>query len=203
MCIFISIKIIINQYFSNFTESLINLATIFLPSVWLPTRHLKVFYGIASIRGESTTTVCGVNYELLAVMQWATLCCSRPQTTANNCIRHGWSNLLDTHSWQGSNSWGPPFTGQYLLRPTHPLQGSTSWGPPTLYRAVLPEAHTIKICAASPRKRTTSKLLYTRQPPCQCGHSGYKPRCWWKKKHEYYIIIFKLRFPVEKYLYLF
>ena len=28
----------------------------------------KVFYGQESPRGESTTTVCGVNYQLLAVM---------------------------------------------------------------------------------------------------------------------------------------
>ena len=42
----------------------------------------KVFYGQEPPSGESTTTGCGVNYHLLAVItevaQWGTPSCSRP-----------------------------------------------------------------------------------------------------------------------------
>ena len=48
----------------------------------------KVFYGQEPPSGESTTTECGVNYQLLAVItevaQWGTPSCSRPQPATNN-----------------------------------------------------------------------------------------------------------------------
>ena len=46
-------------------------------------RKGKLFYGKEPRSGESTTTECGVNYQLLAVItevaQWETPSCSRPQ----------------------------------------------------------------------------------------------------------------------------
>ena len=52
-----------------------------------------VFYGQEPPSGESTTTECGINYQLLAVItevaQWGTLSGSRPQfqlrTMASDC----------------------------------------------------------------------------------------------------------------------
>ena len=56
----------------------------------------KVFYGQEPPRGESTTTECGVNYQLLAVItkvaQWETPSCSRPQPATDNCVRDDSSN---------------------------------------------------------------------------------------------------------------
>ena len=48
--------------------------------------------------GESTTTECGVNYQLLAVITEVAQCgtprCSRPQPATDNGVRYGRSNLL-------------------------------------------------------------------------------------------------------------
>ena len=56
----------------------------------------KVFYGQEPISGESTTTECGVNYQLLAVItdvaQWGTPSCSRPLSDTDNGARNGRSN---------------------------------------------------------------------------------------------------------------
>ena len=56
----------------------------------------KVFYGQEPPSGESTTTECGVNYQLLAVIteatQWGTPSCSQPQPATDNGIRDGRSN---------------------------------------------------------------------------------------------------------------
>ena len=56
----------------------------------------KVFYGQEPPSGESTTTECGVNYQLLAVIteaaQWGTPSCSQPQPATNNGVRDGRSN---------------------------------------------------------------------------------------------------------------
>ena len=50
----------------------------------------KVFYGQESPSGESTTTECGVNYQLLAVIteaaQWGTPSCSQPQLATDNGV---------------------------------------------------------------------------------------------------------------------
>ena len=58
----------------------------------------KVFYLQESPSGESTTTECGVNYQLLAVItevaQWGTPGCSRPQPTADNGARDSRSIYL-------------------------------------------------------------------------------------------------------------
>ena len=46
--------------------------------------------------GESTTTECGVNYQLLTVIteaaQWGTPSCSQPQPATDNGVRDGRSN---------------------------------------------------------------------------------------------------------------
>ena len=56
----------------------------------------KVFYGQEPPSGESTTTECGVNYQLLAVIteaaQWGTHSCSQPQPATDNGVREGRSN---------------------------------------------------------------------------------------------------------------
>ena len=56
----------------------------------------KVFYGQEPPSGESTTTECGVNYQLLAVIteaaQWGTPSCSQPQPATDIGVRDGRSN---------------------------------------------------------------------------------------------------------------
>ena len=56
----------------------------------------KVFCGQEHPSGESTTTECGVNYQLLAVItevaQWGTPSCSLPQPATGNGVRDGRSN---------------------------------------------------------------------------------------------------------------
>ena len=64
--------------------------------------------------GESTTTECGLNYQLLAVItevaQWVTPGCSRPQPATDNGVRDDRSNWLVA---------SPPSTGQYPLSSTY------------------------------------------------------------------------------------
>ena len=56
----------------------------------------KVFYGQEPPSGESTTTECGVNYQLLAVItevaHWRTPSCSQPQLATYSGVRDGRSN---------------------------------------------------------------------------------------------------------------
>ena len=56
----------------------------------------KVVYGQEPPRGESTTTECGFNYQLLAVItevaQWGAPSCSQPQSATDNGVRDGRSN---------------------------------------------------------------------------------------------------------------
>ena len=56
----------------------------------------KVFYGQEPLSRESTTTECGVNYQLLTVItevaQWGTPSCSRPQPATDNGITDGRNN---------------------------------------------------------------------------------------------------------------
>ena len=53
----------------------------------------KVSFGQEFLRRESTTTVCGVKHQLLAVMlqkqQLATPTCSRQQPSTDNGVRDG------------------------------------------------------------------------------------------------------------------
>ena len=59
---------------------------------------LKVFYGQEPQSGESTSTECGFNYQLLAVIywssQWGTPSCSQPQPGTDNGVKEGRSNWL-------------------------------------------------------------------------------------------------------------
>ena len=54
------------------------------------------FYGQEPRSGDFTTTECGVNYQLLAVItevaKWGTPSCSRPQPAIDNGVRDGRSN---------------------------------------------------------------------------------------------------------------
>ena len=56
----------------------------------------KVVYGQEPPSGESTTTECGFNYQLLAVItevaQWVAPSCSQPQPATDNGVRDGRSN---------------------------------------------------------------------------------------------------------------
>ena len=58
----------------------------------------KVFYGQEPPSGESPTTECEVNYQLLAVItevaQWRIPTCSRPQPATYNGVSDGRSNCL-------------------------------------------------------------------------------------------------------------
>ena len=70
-----------------------------------PIYKVKVFYGQEPPSGESTTTECGVNYQLLAVITeaalWGTPSCSHPQPATDNCVRD-WSQIDWSHpppSW--------------------------------------------------------------------------------------------------------
>ena len=53
---------------------------------------VKVFYGQEPPSGESTTTECGVSYQLAViteVAQWGTSSCSRPQPAKDNGVIDG------------------------------------------------------------------------------------------------------------------
>ena len=56
----------------------------------------KVVYGQEPPSGESTTTECGFNYQLLAIIteaaQWGTPSCSQPQPATDNGVRDCRSN---------------------------------------------------------------------------------------------------------------
>ena len=72
----------------------------------------KVLYGQELPSGESTTTECGVNYQLLAVIteasQWLTPSCSCPQPATDNGVRYGRSNwLVAPLTLMGSTPWAP------------------------------------------------------------------------------------------------
>ena len=58
----------------------------------------KVVYGQEPPSAQSTTTECGVNCQLLAVItevtQWGTPSCSRPQPAADSGVRDVRSNCL-------------------------------------------------------------------------------------------------------------
>ena len=77
-------------------------------------RKGKVVYGQEPPSGESTTTECGSNYQLLAVITEVAQCgapsCSQPQPATDNGIRDGRSNWLVAP---------PPYTGQYPLSSTY------------------------------------------------------------------------------------
>ena len=72
----------------------------------------KVFYGQEPPSGESTTTECEVNYQLLAVIaevpQWGTPSCSQPQPAMDKLTMA--SETVDPIDWLH-----PHLHGQYPL----------------------------------------------------------------------------------------
>ena len=56
----------------------------------------KVVYGQEPPSGESTTTECGFNYQLLVVItevaKWGAPSCRQPQSATDNGVRDGRSN---------------------------------------------------------------------------------------------------------------
>ena len=112
----------------------------------------KVVYGQEPPSGESTTTECGFNYQLLAVItevaQWWAPSCSQPQPATDNGIRDGRSNWLVA--------------------------------PPALHRAVPPELHVLHTAMRAANHKTCCtesaanvRLQNARPTHCWCGHSGY------------------------------
>ena len=112
----------------------------------------KVVYGQEPPSGESTTTECGFNYQLLAVItevaQWGAPSCSQPQAATDNGVRDGRSNWLVA--------------------------------PPTRHRAIPPELHVLHTAmrAANHKSCCTEsaanvQLQNARPMHCRCGHSGY------------------------------
>ena len=98
----------------------------------------KIFYGQEPPSGESTTTECGVIYQLLAVTtevaQWGTPSCSRLQPARDNGARDG-----RTPTFMGSAPWSPRCTSnaayksQDLLHQPGLERASTGNGRPTHY----------------------------------------------------------------------
>ena len=129
----------------------------------------KVFYGQEPPSGKSTTTECGFNYQLLAVItevaQWGAPSCNQPQPATDNGIREGRSNWLVA--------------------------------PPTLRRAVPPELHVLhtamrtglQITRLAALSQTRScDLRITRPTHCLCGHSVYKMKVMIKRINGFTLI---------------
>ena len=79
--------------------------------IWITTIQRvkgKVVYGQETHSGESTTTECWFNYQLLAVItevaQWGAHSCSQPQPATDNGIRDGGSNWLVTLQMRAAKS---------------------------------------------------------------------------------------------------
>ena len=113
----------------------------------------KVVYGQEPPSGESTTTECGFNYQLLVVItevaQWELLVAVNQQPATDNGVRDDRSN------WQVTP---PPYTGQYPLSST---------------------CCTLQMRAANRKTCCTESaanvwLQNARPTHCRCGHSGYK-----------------------------
>ena len=111
----------------------------------------KVVYGQEPPSGESTTTECGFNYQLLAVItevaQWGANSCSQPQPATDNGVRDGRPNWLVT--------------------------------PPTLHRALPPELHVLHTAMRAANHKTCCtesaanlRLQNARPTHCRCGHSA-------------------------------
>ena len=83
--------------------------------IWFYNKEVKC----SMAKRTYTTTGCGVNYQLLAVMlmpHWATPSHSRPQPAHHNGVRVG----IYTIEWPSPS----PFKGQYHLRPSCIVQSS-------------------------------------------------------------------------------
>ena len=117
-----------------------------------PHKEGKLVYGQEPPSGESTTTECGFNYQLLAVItevaQWGAPSCSQPQPATDHGVRDCRSNWLVA--------------------------------PPTLHRAVPPELHVLhtEMRAANHKTCFTEsaanvRLQNARPTHCRCCHSGY------------------------------
>ena len=100
MCYY-SIKLTENSSPYDFGSKIILYVTIRWLCIHIGEGHCKgkkgkVFYGQEPPNGESITTECGVNYQLLAVIteaaQWGTSSCSQPQLATDNGVRDGRSN---------------------------------------------------------------------------------------------------------------
>ena len=77
-------------------QSHLSCFTLLIFIIRLRTGKGKVVYGQEPPSGESTTTECGFNYQLLAVIteaaQWGTPSYSQPQPATDNGVRDGRSN---------------------------------------------------------------------------------------------------------------
>ena len=108
----------------------------------------KVFYGQVPPRGESSTTKCGVNYQLLSCSNLLKYPNGEHLVAVNhNQLRTMASQTVDPIDW------------------SHP---TPSW-------AVPPErlVHSINRCSSATVGIRSCNLQHARQPPCLRGHSGY------------------------------
>ena len=84
----------------------------FFINIWAS--KAKVFYGKEPPSGDSTTTECGFNYKLLAVIYWSSQMgapsCSLPQPATDHGARDGRSNWLVAP---------PPYAEQFPLSSTY------------------------------------------------------------------------------------
>ena len=100
----------------------------------------KVFYGPEPPSGESTTTECGVNYQLLAVItevaQWGAPSCNLSQPVTDHGARGGRSNwLVALPTLKGSARSSTYCT--VLTLPTNSNTCCTNWDSNTLPRECL------------------------------------------------------------------
>ena len=120
----------------------------------------KVVYGQEPPSGESTTTECGFDYQLLAVItkvaQLGAPSCSQPQPVTDNGVRNGRSNWLVA--------------------------------PPTLHRAVPPWAPRIAHCNAG--YRSQDLLHWVSSEPatseCQTNALPVRPLRVWLRVSRYW-----------------
>ena len=118
------------------------------------TLNIKVFYGLEPPSGESTTTECGFNYQLLAVICWSSPNWEHLGAVDHNQLRTMASETVDPIDW----SHPPPYTGQSPLSST--------------YCTVQCGLQITTLTALAETR--TCDLRNERPTHCLCGHSGYK-----------------------------
>ena len=120
----------------------------------------KVFYGQEPPSGESTTTECGVNYQLLAVItevaQWVLLV-----AVDHHQLRTIASETVDPIDWSHPPpSWVVP--PERLVHSINRCSSATAG---------------IRTCNVATFNMRGNHLAYAAtqgmKPPCLCGHSGY------------------------------
>ena len=116
----------------------------------------EVFYGQEPPSGKSTTTECGFNYQLLAVIYRSSEMRELLVAVDHNELRTIASEMVDPIDWLHP----PPYTGQYPLSSTYC----------TVQRAL----QITRLVALNELR--TCDLRHVRPTHCLSGHSGYKAK---------------------------